>query len=106
MSGRDDPVQIGLVEPGMLREDFRRFLRLVSELAPGMTLREEPFAIVAELDGEPVLRCRPSARLIRVVLGPGGGAEVGCRGHEDFVDILASLLAAARRRCDAPDPAA
>jgi len=105
VSARESPVQVGLVEAGPLREDFRRFLQFAAELAPDVALREEPFCIVLERAGEVLARCRPAARIVRVALGPEAGGEVGCQRHEHFVDILARLLEGERQRLRLP-PAA
>jgi len=88
----DGAVQTGLVRAGPLREDFRRFLELLGELDPGVTLHEEPFRIVARLHGRPLCQCHPQSHAVHVRLGREGGGEVRCRTHEDFVDILARLL--------------
>ena len=98
-------VQTGLVPAGPLRDDFRRFLDLLTELDPRVRLREEPFLVLAELGDLVLCACRPGARVVHVRLGPPGGGEVGCRSHEDFVDILARLLAE-RRQAAGTGPAA
>lgn len=92
MSRGDGTVQSGLVRAGPLREDFRRFLELLGELDPGVTLHEEPFRIDVRLHGLPLCTCHPQCHVVDVRLGREGGGEVRCRTHEDFVDILARLL--------------
>ncbi len=92
MNGEAGAVQAGLVRAGPLREDFRRFLELLGELDPGVTLHEEPFRIVVRLHGRPLCDCHPQSHAVHVRLGREAGGEVRCRTHEDFVDILARLL--------------
>jgi len=92
VNGGAAAVQTGLVSAGPLRDDFRRFLELLGELDPGVTLHEEPFRIVASLHGRPLCDCHPQAQAVHVRLGREAGGEVRCRTHEDFVDILERLL--------------
>ncbi len=101
MTSPDQFVQVGLIEPGPLREDFRRFLALARDLGPEVTLREEPFVIVLERDGAPLLRARLAARQVQMLLGAQGNAVVECRHHEDFVGVLSWLLEGERRRMGA-----
>ncbi|MHB8079375.1 MAG: hypothetical protein ACYDIE_08985, partial [Candidatus Krumholzibacteriia bacterium] len=92
-------------DAGPLRQDFRRFLELLCELDPGVTLHEEPFRIVARLHGRPLCDCHPRSHAVHVRLGREAGGEVRCRTHEDFVDILARLLGELRGAATPPPSA-
>lgn len=105
MIGTAVAVQTGLVCAEPLREDFRRFLELLGELDPGVTLHEEPFRIVARLQGIPLCHCHPRSHAVHVRLGREAECEVLCRSHEDFVDILARLLGELRGAAGALPPA-
>ncbi len=96
MSGA--PVQVGLVAAGPTRRDFRRFLELAAECDPGVIVREEPFRILIEWGGAPLLACHPRATAVHVRAGSGGGEEIPCRTHEDFARILGELLGSLRGR--------
>jgi hypothetical protein len=102
MTGGAQPVQLRLVAAGPLRDDFGRFLTLLTELDPAVSLREEPFQIVAEMSGRTLCRCRPKTHAVQVRLGPPEENEVRCRSHEDFVDILLRLLAQLRAAAALP----
>jgi len=97
------PIQVGLVSPGPVRDAFRRWLELSSEVDPDLAIREEPFRIVIDHAGSPLLTCRP--RATSVLIAAGDREALVCRAPQEFAAALAELLRLIRARLAAGAPA-